>query len=364
MSEPGIRGLRACFVLHCQLMADIGQRKVDHLELCASDQVAFRNRTTLLECVQLVHQSLPEIAWNELDTSVSLLGKRLKAPLVIAAMTGGSEPSATINRELSAIAEARGYGFGLGSQRAMQRSPETAWTYDVRKHAPTVLLLGNVGVVQARQATSQALGRLASEIGADALCVHMNPAMELIQEEGDRDFRGCLETYARLVRELPIPVVAKETGNGISRQTAARLRQVGVGVLDVSGAGGTSWVGVEALRAPEQGRTIGESLWDWGVPTAAAVAYAAEQGLITIATGGIRTGLDVARAIALGATAAGIARPMLQALNAGGRVGAEAYLDRIERELRTVMLLCGAQRVTELQRAARIVTGELKDWLA
>lgn len=351
-------------MLHCETVADIGQRKVDHLELCASDQVAFRGRTTLLECVQLVHQSLPELACAEIDTSVDLLGKRLRAPLLIAAMTGGSERSATVNHELSAIAQARGYGFGLGSQRAMQRSPETAWTYEVRKHAPTTLVLGNVGVVQARQCSSEALAKLVSDIGADALCVHMNPAMELIQEEGDRDFRGCLETYARLVRELPTPVVAKETGNGISRQTAQQLRQVGVEVVDVSGAGGTSWVGVEALRAQAQGRAVGELLWDWGVPTAASVAYAAQAGLVTIATGGIRSGLDVARALALGASAAGIARPMLQALNDGGRAGAEAYLDRVERELRAVMLLCGARSVAELRRVARVVTGELKDWLA
>jgi len=344
-------------------MADIGQRKVDHLELCATDDVAFRGRTTLLECVQLVHQSLPELAEDEIDTSVSLLGKRLRAPLLIAAMTGGSEPSADVNRELSAIAEARGYGFGLGSQRAMQRSPETAWTYEVRKHAPTTLVLGNVGVVQAREMASDVLAKLAADIGADALCVHMNPAMELIQPGGDRDFRGCAQTLARLVRELPLPVVAKETGNGISAQVAAQLRQLGVEVVDVSGAGGTSWVGVEALRAAQEERALGEALWDWGVPTAASVVYAARAGLVPIATGGIRSGLDVARALALGARAAGIARPVLQALKSGGRAGADAFLDRVERELRAVMLLCGARRPSELTRAERIITGELRDWL-
>jgi isopentenyl-diphosphate delta-isomerase len=345
-------------------MADIGQRKVDHLELCATDEVAFRGQSTLLECVQLVHQSLPELAYSEIDPSLRLFGKTLRAPIFIAAMTGGSDASAEVNRELSAIAEARGYGFGVGSQRAMQRTPESAWTYEVRKHAKTVLLLGNVGVVQARECTSAELAQLTADIGADALCVHMNPAMELIQAEGDRDFRGCLETFARLVRELPIPVVAKETGNGISRETAARVRHVGVEVIDVSGAGGTSWVGVEALRAPAEGKAVGELLWDWGVPTAASVAYATEAGLTSIATGGIRSGLDVARAIALGASAAGIARPVLQALREGGRAGAEAYLDRVERELRAVMLLCGARTIRDMQRARRVVTGSLKDWLA
>lgn len=344
-------------------MADIKQRKVDHLELCATDEVAFRSRSTLLECVQLVHQALPELRYEDVDPSVTLLGKRLRAPLLIAAMTGGSEPSAEVNRELSAIAEARGYGFGLGSQRAMHRSPETAWTYEVRKHAKTTLILGNVGVVQAREVDSSVLEKLATEIGADALCVHMNPAMELIQPGGDRDFRGCVDTFARLVRELPLPVVAKETGNGVSQRAAAQLRQVGVRVVDVSGAGGTSWVGVETLRAGAEERVLGESLWDWGVPTAASVVYAGREGLLPIATGGIRTGLDVARALALGAGAAGIARPVLQAFKSGGRAGADAFLDGVERELRAVMLLCGARTVAELRGSQRIVTGELKDWL-
>jgi isopentenyl-diphosphate Delta-isomerase len=350
------------FMLHCA-MADIGQRKLDHLELCAGDDVAFRGRTTLLEHVQLIHQSLPELSFDEIDTGVTLLGKRLRAPLLIAAMTGGSDRSAEVNRELSSIAEARGYGFGLGSQRAMQREPGTAWTYEVRKHAPNVLLLGNVGVVQAGQMSSQALAGLASEIGADALCVHLNPAMELIQVDGDRDFRGSIETLGRLSRELPIPVVVKETGNGISRQTAEKVRQLGIEVIDVSGAGGTSWVGVETLRADAPLRSLGQSLWDWGIPTAAAVHYAVGAGLVTIATGGLRSGLDVARALALGAGVAGIARPVLQALMQGGRQGAEAYLDGIERELRTVMLLCGARTIRQLQRVPRVITGELKDWL-
>jgi isopentenyl-diphosphate delta-isomerase len=345
-------------------MVDIGQRKVDHLELCATDDVAFRGRTTLLEHVQLIHQSLPELAFDDVDTSVMLLGKRLRAPLLIAAMTGGSAQSAEVNHTLSAIAETRGYGFGLGSQRAMQRSPETAWTYEVRKHAPTTLLLGNVGVVQARDSSVQALAKLVADVGADALCVHMNPAMELIQEDGDRDFRGCVDTFARLRDALGVPVVAKETGNGISRQTAMQLRGIGIETIDVSGAGGTSWVGVETLRAAPEARAVGELLWNWGVPTGVSVVYAVEAGLRTIATGGIATGLDVARALALGASAAGIARPVLQAFNRGGRAGAEAFLDGIERELRTVMALCGARTVADLRNAPRVITGELKDWLA
>lgn len=345
-------------------MSDIGKRKADHLTLCSTDEVNFKQRTTLLECVELVHDSLPELALEDLDPSITLLGKRLRAPLVIAAMTGGTDEAAEVNHKLAAIAERRGLGFGLGSQRAMQKVPETAWTYDVRKHAPTALVLGNVGVVQAREQKTATLEKLVTDIGADALCVHMNPAMELIQPEGDRDFRGCLPTFARLVRELPVPVVAKETGNGVGLRAAIRLREVGVMHVDVSGAGGTSWVGVETMRATGEAKDIGERFWDWGVPTAASIAYTQRAGHTVIATGGIRSGVDVARAIALGARAGGIARPLLQALRAGGEKAAEAYLDRVERELLTVMLLTGSRTVAELERAPRVVLGQLKDWLA
>jgi isopentenyl-diphosphate delta-isomerase len=346
------------------MSANIEQRKADHLDLCATDEVAFRQRTTLLECVRLVHQSLPETSYDSVDTRVRLLGKELRAPILIAAMTGGHERAAEINQRLASIANELGYAFGLGSQRAMQKRPETSWTYQVRKHAPEALLFGNVGVVQARDMSTDELSEMVSAVGADALCVHMNPAMELIQPEGDRDFTGGLQTFQRLWAELDVPVIAKETGNGISREVAAKLRSIGIRHADTSGAGGTSWVGVEALRAEGDGRALGEALWDWGVPTAASVQYCVDAGLTTIATGGIRNGMDVARAIALGASCAGIARHVYQAFLGGGVEGARGFLLQIERELRSVMLLCGATSIEDLQRAPRIITGELRDWIA
>lgn len=346
------------------MSGDIGNRKADHLDLCATDEVAFRQRTTLLECVRLVHQSLPETDFDSIDTRVRLLGKQLRAPLLIAAMTGGHERAAEINRSLASVANDLGYAFGLGSQRAMQKRPETSWTYQVRESAPDVLLLGNVGMVQARDLPTETIATMVADVGADALCVHMNPAMELVQPEGDRDFRGGLGTFQRLWAELDVPVIAKETGNGISRQVADRLRAVGVKYADTSGAGGTSWVGVETLRAEGDGRALGEALWDWGIPTAASVRYCVDSGMTTIATGGIRTGMDVARAIALGASCAGIARNVYQAFLEGGIEGARAFLLRVERELRSVMLLCGARTIEELQNAPYVVTGELRHWIA
>ena len=201
-------------------------------------------------------------------------------------------------------------------------------------------------------------------VGADALCVHMNPAMELVQPGGDRDFRGGTETMARLVAELPVPIVAKETGNGISGETADKLWGAGVRHVDVSGAGGTSWVGVETLRAEGAQERLGRALWDWGVPTAASVHLTTKRGLTAIATGGMRTGMDVARALALGATAGGFARHVFKAFVEGGRAGAERFLDQIELELRAVMLLTGSANVAALREAPHHITGELRDWMA
>lgn len=342
---------------------DIKQRKADHLDLCSTDAVAYRERTTLLEEVRLVHQSLPDIDLDAIDLSVTLLGKKLKAPIVIAAMTGGHERAAEVNHTLASIAEEHGYGFGLGSQRAMQKRPETAWTFEVREHAPTALVLGNVGVVQARDMETRVIDDMLKAVGADALCVHMNPAMELVQPEGDRDFRGGRETIKRLVDELSVPVVGKETGNGISLGTAKALAEAGVKTVDTSGAGGTSWVGVETLRATGRQKDLGELLWDWGVPTAASVVNVTSQGMEAIATGGMRTGLDAARALALGATAAGFARNVFMALNEGGRDGAVEFLKAVEEQIRAVMLLVGAPNVGALQTAPRFIGTELREWM-
>ncbi|MGH7437499.1 MAG: type 2 isopentenyl-diphosphate Delta-isomerase [Polyangiaceae bacterium] len=348
--------------------SSISGRKADHIELCAQGDVGFRETSTLFGCVRLVHDALPDLKLSEVDTSLTLLGKPLRAPLVIASMTGGTEQAERINRELAAIAEERGYAFGLGSQRAMHVRPSTAPTYKVRDVAPTALVLGNVGVVQARAMTTSEVRLLLDEAGADALCVHLNPAMELVQPGGDRDFSQGLATIQRLVEGVGRPVMVKETGCGLSAAVARRLRAVGVRHVDVSGAGGTSWVGVETLRAEAGGdarsRDLGRSLWDWGIPTAASVALVAPLGLETVvATGGVASGVDVAKAIALGAHAAGLARPVLKALMSGGRSAAAELLEGIEAELRAVMLLTGSRDLAMLRRAARVVTGELRAWL-
>jgi isopentenyl-diphosphate Delta-isomerase len=350
------------------MSGNIGQRKADHLELCAKEDVGFRGAHTLFDDVRLVHNALPDLDEGSLDTSTLLFGKKLRAPLVIAAMTGGTDEAGRVNRDLAKLAEERGLAFGLGSQRAMTKRESARASYRVRDVAPTTVILGNLGLVQARDMSTDEVAALALEVGADALCLHLNPAMELVQPGGDRDFSRGLETSARLVRGLPGPVVVKETGCGLSREVATRLVSVGVSHVDVSGAGGTSWVGVETKRAEAQGdtaaRALGEALWDWGVPTAASVALVAPLGFQTVvATGGVASGIDAAKAIALGATCAGIARPLLKALVAGGPSGAGAALDAVLRELRAVMLLTGSKTLENLKRAPRVIVGELLRWL-
>jgi isopentenyl-diphosphate delta-isomerase len=347
---------------------NLSDRKADHLALCATDAVAFKAKGPLFGDVRLVHDALPDLAVEDVSLACTVLGKTLRAPILIAAMTGGTERAARVNHELARIAEERGYAFGVGSQRAMHVRKESASTYRVRDVAPKTLVLGNIGVVQARAMSTAEVRELAEEIGADAVCIHMNPAMELVQPGGDRDFRGGLATIERLAKELDRAIVAKETGCGISRSVGARLRGVGVRHVDVSGAGGTSWVGVETKRAEAAGdqkaRSLGELYWDWGVPTAASVAMLAPQGFDTlIATGGVANGLDIAKAIALGAHLVGIARGALMALESGGRDGALAFFDSLERELLTAMLLTGSKDLAALRAAPRLVGGELALWM-
>lgn len=345
-------------------MSDISQRKTDHLDLTIHKDVSFHKTTTLFECVTLVHNSLPELSFEDIDLSCEILGKRLRAPILIAAMTGGTRRAGLINRELASIAEEHGYAFGLGSQRPILKNAAVVESFRVRDVAPTALVLGNIGVVQATQMTCQQVQDLVDTVKADALCVHLNPGMELIQLDGDRNFLGNLDKLQELSTNIQVPVVAKETGCGISVSVARRLIERGIQHIDVSGAGGTSWIAVEYHRAPTSRKSMGKAFWDWGIPTAASVVWCASEGVKTIfATGGVASGLDIARAIALGASAGGIARPLLQALDAGGRSGAVELLSRIETELRMAMLLVGAPSLEALKKVPKIVKGPLRDWV-
>ena len=343
----------------------IAQRKADHIEVAASGLGDFRGTSTLLEHVHLVHQALPELALSDVDLGTWLFGKRLAAPFLITGMTGGTAQAGELNRALARAAAAVGVAFGLGSQRAMAEFADLTDTYDVRSVAPDVLLLGNIGVVQAAALGVERVRELVARVGADALAIHLNPGQELAQEGGDRDFRGALRTIGDVVSGVGVPVLVKETGCGLSFDAAVRLRALGVETVDVSGAGGTSWVAVEAARAAEgtAHARVGDELREWGLPTAVAVTACVRAGLNTIASGGIRGGWDAARALALGAKWVGMAAPVLRAARSGGTEGAIAHLQSTIEVLRAVHLLTGSRVPDDLARAPRHLGAPLRNWL-
>jgi len=341
---------------------DIVDRKRSHFDLCAREAVEFRHKTTLAEDIELVHQPVTDAALDEIDLGVTVLGKRLEYPVIITGMTGGTPEAGRFNREVAALADALGLGFGVGSQRVMLANPGVTHTFQVRDVAPNLLLFGNLGIAQAREMTTREVVELAHAIGADAMCIHLNTAMEIIQESGDHDFRGSMATIERLVSESPLEIIVKETGCGFARETGARLVAAGVRWVDVSGAGGTSWVGVETLRNRAL-KNLGEAFWDWGIPTAASVCEMQGLKLSLIASGGIRSGLQAAKMIALGSQVVGVALPVLRAYVSSGVEGVEAFLRGFCAELRAAMMLCGCARLEDLAPHRAVVGGRLLEWV-
>jgi isopentenyl-diphosphate Delta-isomerase len=345
----------------------IKQRKADHLAIAVAGQGAYI-RPTLLRDVHLVHNALPERNHGDLKLDTAFLGQSIRAPLMVTGMTGGTDEAASINRDLAWVCAELGLPFGLGSMRAMVVRPETLSTYSVRASAPDVFLLANFGVMQLAEMKTADVRAAIDRVEANALCIHLNPGQELAQSGGDREFRGGLETVKRICGELGKPVVVKETGCGISPSVARSLDLAGAAAIDISGAGGTSWIAVEAQRSatstPEN--AVGNDLREWGIPTAAALAWSARLGLHAslVASGGIRTGLDAARALALGAHVVGVAQPVLRAHREQGAEGAKAYLTGLIAGIRAAVLLCGVDSAAALRTAPRIITGELASWLA
>ncbi len=333
-------------------------RKLDHLRLCADPKkVGFREKTTLLEDVELIHNALPQVSLDDVDTSCKLLGKHLAAPIIIEAITRGIPQAEKLNQTLAAAAERYGIGFGVGSQRKALENKKLAKTYQVRDVAPDILLIGNIGLVQFSSGMKlSAVADAASMIGADAIALHLNPVHEAIQPEGDTNFYG---TYGKLreIVSLGIPIIAKEVGSGISRKTARMLIEAGVSAIDVAGAGGTSWTRVEYLRSKDTDQTFGE----WGIPTAASLLQCTGLGVPVISSGGIRSGLDVAKSIVLGASAAGAAQPFLSAYLKGPKA-LNALISSWIRDLKIAMMVVGAKNLPELAKTEYLLTGKLKDW--
>ena len=338
-------------------MPDSGQtegRKVDHIKIVLAEDVAAKGVVSGFAAYRLPHTALPELNLAAVDTRMTFLGKLINAPLLISSMTGGASVAEKINLALAEAAEHLGLPMGVGSQRAAVLDPRLASTYQVRRVAPNIPLLANLGAVQLNYSFGvEHCRRAVAMIEADALILHLNPLQEAVQPEGDTNFAGLLSQIEAVCRALEVPVVVKEVGNGIGAADARRLYDCGVQVIDVAGAGGTSWSEVERFRQHDsQGRRAAGAFADWGVPTTECIrsVRAALPTVTLIGSGGVRSGVDVAKAIALGADLAGTAKPAL--VSAIDERGAEAVIEGLGafmKELRVAMFCSGCANLSALR---------------
>lgn len=352
-------------------MDDLRRRKREHMEL-ATTGAAENRRSALWEDVYLVPTSIPEVSIGEVDLTTTFLGHSLAAPIVIAGMTGGHEGARPINANLARAAATLSIAIGTGSQRAAIRDPSLISTYSIiRDQAPNAVVIGNVGMCQLVPQRDEppfdedVINAAVAMIDADALAVHLNAVEELIQPEGDRNLNGIAPAIRRVVDWSPVPVIAKETGAGMTRETAHRLLATGVSALDVGGVGGTSFARIEGSRAEAagdvRGTRLGSTFGDWGLPTSLSVMESVTSELPVIATGGIRNGLHGAKAIALGAAMIGIGGPAIRA----ARQGADAVvseLSMIIEELRVAMTLIGAKNLDDLRHHRPILRAQAAEW--
>lgn len=332
-------------------------RKADHLRICLEEDVQFNRLTNGFDKYHFRHTCLPEIDLQDIDLSTQFLNKKLNYPLLISSMTGGTEQAKLINYRLAEVAQNHGLAMGVGSQRVAVEKPETADTFAIRKIAPSALLFANLGAVQLNYTygLEQCL-KVVDILEADALILHLNPLQECIQPRGDVNFKGLLNKIEHLCKVIPVPVIAKEVGNGISAEMAQKLVNVGVSAIDVAGAGGTSWAKVESERAENNlQRRLGQTFADWGIPTADCLVEIKESipNVPLIASGGLRNGLEVAKAIVLGAELGGLAFPFLQAADRSEEA-LEELVQVLVAEIRTVLFCTGNQTLKQLQQSATL----------
>lgn len=346
----------------------IKQRKLEGLKIPLSEEVEAKTTSTYLEYVQLIHNALPELDFDDIDTSTTFLNHKFSAPLIIDSMTGGTPEASKINERLAETAEELGLGMGLGSQRAGLKSKELAETYSIaREHAPNAFLIANIGGAQLAKGLSiDEAKQIIDMINANALVVHLNPLQELVQPEGEPKFKGVFDKIVELVKSLKVPVIVKEVGAGISKEVATKLELAGVSAINVAGSGGTSWAGVEKLRAESVGSELkahlGEMFWDWGIPTAASLIEVRKAvKLPLVASGGLRNGLEVAKCLNIGADMCAMALPFLKQA-AVSKEAVMEFANVLLNELKSAMYLVGAGNVKTLKASRHILTGPLAEW--
>ncbi len=333
-------------------VTETSSRKASHIRINLEEDV-HSGLTTGLEHYRFTHQALPELNLDEVDLSVDLFGKHLQAPLLISSMTGGTQEAAAINRSLAEAAQETRIVMGVGSQRAAIENPELAGTFKIRRYAPDILLFANLGAVQLNYRYGVEECQKAVEmVEADALILHLNALQEAVQPEGQARFAGLLAKIEMICRSLEVPVIVKEVGWGISEQAAVQLASAGVAAIDVAGAGGTSWSQVEMHRARDESqKRLAAAFIDWGIPTAELINIVrqAAPGVLIFASGGLRTGIDIAKTIALGATLGGMANPFLKA--AAQSLDATILTIReICREMQVCMFAAGAGNMEHLRQ--------------
>ena len=333
-------------------VAPIDQRKADHIKINLEKDVRSA-LTTGLENYRFIHEALPELDLERIDTSLSLYRKRLAAPILISSMTGGTEEAGEINQRLAEAAQEVGVAMGVGSQRAALEHPDQTPTFSItRRVAPDILLFANLGAVQLNYGFGIDHCRQAVDmLEADALILHLNPLQEAVQDAGDTNFEGLGKKIEEICKRLEVPVIAKEVGWGISERTAKLLADCGVSAIDVAGAGGTSWSQVEMYRAPDEfTRELAATFVGWGIPTAESILNVkkAAPEMTTFASGGIKDGLDIAKCIALGATLGGMAGPFLKAAAISTKSVVQ-MMKLTKRQIEVTMFGCGAKEIRELE---------------
>ncbi|MHA1266593.1 MAG: type 2 isopentenyl-diphosphate Delta-isomerase [Candidatus Helarchaeota archaeon] len=350
-------------------------RKLEHIEICLNKNVQFKRKTAGFEEIELVHQSIPELNLKEIDTTLKFLGEEFSYPILINAMTGGHALSTKINRTLAQIAAEFNIPMGVGSQRAALEDNTLVGTYRIAREAAQfvsgkIFLIGNIGAAQLIKTESpnhatQLVKECIEMIEADAIAIHLNPLQEALQKEGDVDYKGLINKLGRIIKTVKVPVIIKETGNGLSPQVLKALKAVGVKYVDVSGAGGTSWAAIESFRHEENSvpALVANDFRDWGIPTAVSTILAAKMGFNVIASGGIRSGIDIAKALACGAEMAGLALPFLKSAYMENVDILRAQLLLFSKELKTSMFLTGSANLASLKLAKKIFFGRIKDWL-
>lgn len=337
---------------------EITSRKADHIRINVEEDVRS-SITTGLEKYRFIHQALPEMNLADVDLSQKVFGKIVRAPILISSMTGGTEEAGRINRILAEAAQEAGIVMGVGSQRAALARPEAAETFRVRRYAPGIVLFANLGAVQLNYGyTIDHCRRAVDMIEADALILHLNALQEAVQPEGDTNFAGLLEKIAEVCSAMSVPVIAKEVGWGISQDTAYRLIEAGVSAIDVAGAGGTSWSQVEKFRIQDENLArVAAAFRDWGIPTAESIEMVRNAGpeLLIIASGGLRSGVDIAKCIALGARLGGMAGPFIKAAVRSLEDTVKTIAE-VRRELQICMFAAGAANLDQLQQTPLIRT--------